>query len=66
MELWTNLIDNAIDAMNGRGHLWLRTSQEGERIVVEIADNGTGIPPEMQSRIFEQFFTTKDVGKEPA
>lgn len=62
-QVWTNLIDNAIDAMNGRGHLWLRTSQEGERIVVEIADNGTGIPPEMQSRIFEQFFTTKDVGK---
>jgi hypothetical protein len=61
-QVWTNLIDNAIDAMEGRGKIWVRTSQEGDRIVVEIADNGPGIPLELQSRIFEQFFTTKDVG----
>ncbi|HEY9845719.1 MAG TPA: ATP-binding protein, partial [Candidatus Caenarcaniphilales bacterium] len=62
-QVWTNLIDNAVDAMAGKGNLWIRTSQEGDRVVVEIADNGPGIPPELQSRIFEQFFTTKDVGK---
>ncbi len=62
-QVWTNLIDNAIDAMEGRGKIWVRTSQEGDRIVVEIADNGPGILPELQSRIFEQFFTTKDVGR---
>lgn len=71
-QVWTNLIDNAIDATGGKGHIWIRTSQEGNsassdrsasRIVVEIADDGVGIPPEIQPRIFEQFFTTKEVGK---
>jgi signal transduction histidine kinase len=62
-QVWTNLIDNAIDAMGGQGHLWIRTSQESDRIVVEIVDDGPGIAPEIQSRIFEPFFTTKDVGK---
>jgi signal transduction histidine kinase len=62
-QVWTNLIDNAIDAMNGQGQIWIRTSQLGNQIVVEIADDGPGIAPEMQSRIFEPFFTTKDVGK---
>jgi signal transduction histidine kinase len=62
-QVWTNLIDNAIDAMDGQGQIWIRTSQLGNRIVVEIADDGPGMAPEMQSRIFEQFFTTKDVGK---
>jgi signal transduction histidine kinase len=62
-QVWTNLIDNAIDAMDGKGELTVRTFREDGCIVVEIADNGTGIPQEVQARIFEPFFTTKDVGK---
>ncbi len=61
-QVWTNVIDNAIDAMHGRGKLWIRTRRELEWVFVEIADNGPGIPPEIQSRIFEPFFTTKGVG----
>jgi signal transduction histidine kinase len=60
--VWTNLIDNAIDALKGRGRISLRTSLEGDHILVEIADDGPGIPPEIQDRIFEPFFTTKGVG----
>jgi signal transduction histidine kinase len=62
-QVWTNLIDNAIDAMNGQGNLGIRTAVEGDRILVEIADNGGGIPEAIQPRIFEQFFTTKEAGK---
>jgi signal transduction histidine kinase len=62
-QVWTNLIDNAIDAMNGTGHLRVRTAREGDRVLVEIADDGPGIPPEVQARIFEPFFTTKGVGE---
>lgn len=62
-QVWTNLIDNAVDAMNGQGTLVVRTKREGDRIQVEIQDNGPGIPPEVQTRIFEPFFTTKPVGK---
>jgi len=62
-QVWTNIIDNAIDAMRGRGKLWLRTRRELDRVFIEIADNGPGIPPEIQSRIFEPFFTTKGVGE---
>lgn len=61
-QVWTNLIDNAITATGGKGHIWIRTSQEGDRVLVEIADDGVGIPQEIQPRIFEQFFTTKEVG----
>jgi len=61
-QVWTNLIDNAIDALDGRGHIWLRTSLEGDHILVEIADDGPGISPDLQSRIFEPFFTTKGIG----
>ena len=61
-QVWTNLIDNAIDALKGRGRIWLRTSLEGDHILVEIADDGPGIPPEIQDRIFEPFFTTKGIG----
>src|SRR5919199_473025 len=50
-QVWTNIIDNAIDAMNGQGVLTIRTYEEGERVVVEICDNGPGIPPEIQARI---------------
>jgi signal transduction histidine kinase len=62
-QVWTNLIDNAIDAMDGTGQLTVRTLREGDSAVVEIADDGPGIAPEIQSRIFEPFFTTKDVGE---
>lgn len=62
-QVWTNLIDNAIDATEGKGQIWIRTAKEGDRILIEIADDGVGIPPEIQPRIFEQFFTTKQVGK---
>jgi len=61
-QVWTNLIDNAIDAMNGSGKLCLATCRDFDHIVVEIVDNGPGIPPEIQPRIFEPFFTTKGVG----
>ena len=61
-QVWTNLIDNAVDAMNGKGELRIRTARELDNVVVEITDNGTGIPPENKARIFEPFFTTKGVG----
>jgi signal transduction histidine kinase len=62
-QVWTNLIDNAVDAMDGQGTLTVRTRGEGEWLVVEIADTGPGMPPEVAARAFEPFFTTKDVGK---
>src|SRR5256885_1916277 len=61
-QVWTNLIDNAADAMGENGSLGIRTARENEFIVVEITDNGPGIPAEVKSRIFEPFFTTKGVG----
>jgi len=62
-QVWTNIIDNAIDAMGGKGELRVRTYREDDCVVVEISDNGPGIPPEVQPRIFEPFFTTKPVGE---
>jgi signal transduction histidine kinase len=62
-QVWTNLIDNAADAMKDSGKLRIRTAKDNDFILVEIADNGPGIPPEVQSRIFEPFFTTKGVGE---
>lgn len=62
-QVWTNLIDNAADAMDGRGELKIRTRAEGDWAVVEIEDNGPGIPDHVRSRIFDPFFTTKPVGK---
>lgn len=61
--MWSNLIDNAIDAMDGCGVLTLRTAQNGPWIVVEIVDTGPGIPPEIEPRLFSPFFTTKPFGK---
>ena len=61
-QVWTNLIDNAIDALDGTGRIWVRTSREPGRVLVEIANNGPGIPEEIEPRIFEPFFTTKGVG----
>jgi len=62
-QVWTNLIDNALDAMGGKGLLELTIVREGNFIRVDITDSGTGIPPEIKSRIFESFFTTKPVGE---
>jgi len=62
-QVWTNLIDNAADAMGDTGKLLVRAVRENEYVLVEIADNGPGIPSEVQSRIFEPFFTTKEVGE---
>ena len=61
-QVWTNLIDNAIHAVKGAGKICVGTSREDDQIVVEIVDNGPGIPKEIQSRMFEPFFTTKSVG----
>ena len=61
-QVWTNLIDNAIDAMGGNGELLVRTCRELDTVVVDIGDNGPGVPANIQSRIFEPFFTTKGVG----
>lgn len=62
-QVWTNLIENAVDAMNGKGELRVRTRRELNDLVVEIGDNGPGIPDEIRDRIFEPFFTTKAVGQ---
>ncbi len=65
-QVWTNLLDNASDALEDvahEKHIWIRTRHEQDRIVVEIADNGSGIPEDVQLHIFEPFFTTKGVGK---
>ncbi|MGZ6804463.1 MAG: sensor histidine kinase, partial [Nocardioidaceae bacterium] len=62
-QVWTNLIDNAIDAMDGTGTLTVTTRTDGDTVVVEIADTGPGVPPEVAERAFEAFFTTKEVGK---
>lgn len=61
-QVWTNLIDNAIDAMGGKGELLIRTARELDFIVVEIIDNGAGIPDAVKPHLFEPFFTTKGVG----
>lgn len=62
-QVWTNLIDNAAAAMNGQGELRIRTRQEGDWVVVEIEDNGPGIPEKHRSKIFDPFFTTKPPGQ---
>jgi|SRR5579862_122782 len=62
-QVWTNIIDNAIDAMGGKGILRVRTYREDDCVVVEIGDNGPGISSEVEAHIFEPFFTTKGVGE---
>ena len=61
-QVWTNIIDNAADALDGHGEITIRTRQEGEWVVVEIEDNGPGIPQDIVDRIFDPFFTTKPPG----
>ncbi|MGH3357869.1 MAG: sensor histidine kinase [Nocardioidaceae bacterium] len=62
-QVWANVIDNAVDAMEGSGTLRIATGVDGESVVVEITDTGPGMPPEVAERVFEAFYTTKDVGK---
>jgi signal transduction histidine kinase len=62
-QVWTNLIDNAVAAMDGTGRLTVRTALDRDQLLVEFADTGTGVPPDIQDRIFEPFFTTKPVGQ---
>ncbi len=62
-QVWTNLIDNALDAMNGAGTLRLAARAEEDTIVVEVGDTGPGMPPQVASRAFDAFYTTKDAGK---
>lgn len=61
-QVWTNIVQNALDAMDDAGTLTVRTALDGERVLVEIGDSGPGIPPDVRQRIFEPFFTTKGVG----
>ncbi|MBZ8180261.1 ATP-binding sensor histidine kinase [Oscillatoria salina] len=62
-QVWTNLIHNAIQAMNNKGELEINVFQENQQVVVQITDSGSGIPPEIKQRIFEPFFTTKPAGE---
>lgn len=62
-QVWTNIIDNAVDAIHGKGEIKIKTYEEDHRVIVEIADNGPGIPEKIQSRIFEPFYTTKAPGQ---
>ena len=62
-QVWTNLIDNAVQAMGGHGTLTVRTSREDDCVRVEIGDTGPGVPEKLRRRIFEPFFTTKPVGQ---
>jgi signal transduction histidine kinase len=62
-QVWTNLVDNALGAMNGEGTLTIRTRRRNDQVLVEICDTGPGIPKDLRERIFEPFFTTKPVGE---
>ena len=62
-QVWTNIIDNATDALEGEGEIIIRTRMDGDWVVVEIEDNGPGIPEEVRAKIFDPFFTTKPPGK---
>lgn len=64
-QVWTNLIDNAIDAMqpNGKGSLHITTNRDHQFVQVKIADDGTGIPEDIQNKVFDPFFSTKEMGK---
>jgi signal transduction histidine kinase len=62
-QVWTNIIDNAIGAMDGQGEIVIKTSRTNTCVVVEITDSGPGMPPEVQARIFDPFYTTKPPGE---
>jgi len=61
--VWTTLIENALQALEGKGRLELRTRQENEQVLVEVTDSGPGVPPEIQAKVFDPFFTTRPVGE---
>jgi signal transduction histidine kinase len=61
-QVWTNILDNAVDAMQGKGEITIRTRQGEHKVIVEIQDNGPGVPVDIQRRVFEPFFTTKPPG----
>jgi signal transduction histidine kinase len=61
-QVWTHLVDNAIGALNGSGEITLRTCHDEQWAIVEVQDNGPGIPPDIQGRVFDPFFTTKPPG----
>jgi signal transduction histidine kinase len=62
-QVWTNLIDNAVSAMDSHGTLTVRTAHDRDKLLVEFGDTGSGVPKEIQPRIFDPFFTTKPVGE---
>ena len=62
-QVWTNLIDNAIDALGEHGTITITTRRENDYALIAVSDDGPGIPPEARERVFESFFTTKDVGQ---
>ena len=64
-QVWTNILDNAIDAAGPEGEIRIITSLDGDNLLIEFVDNGPGIPQEIQSKVFDPFFTTKDVGQGP-
>jgi signal transduction histidine kinase len=61
-QVWTNLLDNAIDALDGQGTITIATRRDGGCATVDVSDDGPGIPPDIRERIFDSFYTTKDVG----
>jgi signal transduction histidine kinase len=61
-QIWTNLLDNAIDALPQKGRIEIRTEMAGDQAVITVVDNGVGIPPEHQEHVFEPFYTTKAEG----
>jgi steroid delta-isomerase-like uncharacterized protein len=62
-QVWSNLLDNAADAVAGRGRIWIKAYRDGDALVVQVVDDGPGMPVEIQSQIFDPFFTTKEVGE---
>jgi signal transduction histidine kinase len=62
-QVWTNLLDNAIDALGDSGHITITTRADGDCAEIDIADDGPGIPDAIRNRVFDPFFTTKDVGR---
>ena len=62
-QVWTHLIDNAVEALGGEGDITITTRRDGDNVVVEVADNGPGIPPEIRDRVFDPFFSTKGPGR---
>jgi signal transduction histidine kinase len=62
-QVWTNVLDNAADALQGTGTIWVRARRNDNDVVVEIEDDGPGIPVDVVGRVFDPFFTTKEPGK---